>query len=205
MSRALTVMNLLNKKHMQFEFDGIYKQVFGKPSTNGIWLIDGKEKNGKTWAALLLANYLSQFSKVLYVSAEEGFDMEFADAVHRANIDPKNKNLHFVEYEPLEELYERLNRRKAPKIVVLDNLTIYSEEMKANGIKKLIKDFPNILFLCLAHLDRGKPYTSTAQMASKLAKVLIRVEGLTMIVGGRVPGGRLMINEKKAMLYHGAK
>lgn len=203
MNRALTVKNLYQKKFDTFPFDGIWMDVFGKPSTNGIWLVYGKEKNGKTWGTLLLADYLSKFERVLYISAEEGTDMEFQNAVTRAKIEPNNKNLHFTEYETIEELYTRLKKRKAPRIVVMDNLTIYNEELKANGMKKLKQDFPNVLFICVAHEERNKPYTAAATMASKLAKVIIRVQGLMLIVGGRVPGGELMIDEEKAQLYHG--
>lgn len=205
MSRALTAKNLFDKRYKTFLFKGIWLEVFGEPTTDGIWLIYGKEKNGKTWGTLLIANYLSEFTKVLYISAEEGTDKAFQDACKRAYIDPGNKNIHFIEYEPVDELYKRLERRKAPKVVVLDNLTIYNEELKANGMKRLKQDFPNVLFLCVAHEERNKPYTAAANMASKLAKVIIRVKGLALIVGGRVPGGTVLINEEKALLYHGTE
>ena len=203
MSRALTAKNLFDKKYKTFPFTGIWKEVFDEPETSGIWLIYGKEKNGKTWGTLLAADYLSKFTKVLYISAEEGMGLAFQNACKRAYIDPKNRNIHFTEYEPIEELYQRLKRRKAPKVVVLDNLTIYNEELKANGMKRLKQDFPNTLFICVAHEERNKPYTAAANMASKLAAVIVKAQGLVLIVGGRVPGGTLLINEEKATLYHG--
>lgn len=203
--KALTLHNLYKKKFKTMPFDGIYKEVFGTPTVGGLWLIYGAEKHGKTWGALLLAEYLSRFEKVLYVSAEQGIDKEFVDSVKRAKISVENKHLQFCEYEPIEDIKEKLNRRRAPKIVVLDNLTIYNEELRAKGIKELIKEYPYVQFLGVAHMERNKPYTATAMMVSKLAKVLIRVEGLTMTVGGRVPGGILTIDEEKAALYHGQK
>lgn len=205
MGRALTAKNLLEKTYDTFNFSGIWLEVFGTPTTSGIWLIYGKEKNGKTWGTLLIANYLTSFEKVLYVSAEEGTDMEFQAAIKRAKISDKNKNIHFIEYEPIEDLYVRLRRRKAPKVVVLDNLTIYNAELRGKGITQLKQDFPNVLFILVAHEERNKPYTAAAQMASKLAKVIIRVPGLQLNVGGRCPGGKLMIDENKALLYHGTK
>jgi hypothetical protein len=203
MSRALTSKNLYDQKFKTFPFTGFWEEVFGTPTTAGVWLIYGKEKNGKTWGTLIIAEYLSEFTKVLYISAEEGTDKEFVEACKRAKISPANRNIHFIEYEPLEDLYIRLQQRKAPKVVVLDNLTIYNEELKANGFKKLKQDFPTTLFICLAHEERNKPYTASANMASKLAKVIIRAEGLTLTVGGRVPGGTVLIDEEKAMLYYG--
>ncbi len=203
MQRALTSKNLYSKKYTRFPFTGIWEAIFGHPSNRGLWLIYGKEKNGKTWGTLLITKYLSLFEKVLYVSAEEGTDMEFADAVKRAKISANNRNINFIEYEPIEDLYKRLKKRNAPRIVVIDNLTIYNDELKAKGMQKLKQDFPNVLFICVAHEERGKPYTAAATMASKLAKVIIRAQGLSLIIGGRVPGGKLLIDEEKAMLFHG--
>jgi len=205
MYRVLTVKNLFDKRYKTFPFTGVWFEVFGTPTTSGIWLIYGKDKNGKTWGTLLLANYLSEFTKVLYISAEEGTDKEFQEACKRAKIEATNKNIHFTGYETIEDLYKRLKRRKAPKIVVLDNLTIYNEELKRNGIKKLKQEFPNTLFICVAHEERNKPYTASANMASKIAKVIIRVKGLLLIVGGRVPGGTFFIDKEKALLYHGTE
>ncbi len=186
-------------------FEGIYKRVFGTPTIGGLWLMYGAEKHGKTWGALLLSDYLSKFEKVLYVSAEQGFDKEFQESVKRAKLEPSNSRLQFLEYEPIEDIKERLCKRRAPKIVVLDNLTIYNEELRAKGIKNLIQEFANVTFVCVAHEERNKPYTATAMMASKLAKILIRVQGLVMTIGGRVPGGMLTVDDEKAELFYGNK
>lgn len=186
-------------------FEGVWKETFGTPTVGGIWLMYGAEKHGKTWGALLLSDYLSRFGKVLYVSAEQGIDKEFVDSIKRAKLEVDSSRVHFTEYEMIEDIKVKLQRRNAPKVVVLDNLTIYNEELRAKGIKELMQEFPKVLWLCVAHEERNKPYTATAMMASKLAKVLIRVEGLTMTVGGRVRGGILTIDEEKAALYHGQK
>lgn len=205
MGRALTVQNLYDKKFKTFNFTGTWETIFGKPSTSGIWLLYGKDKNGKTWGTLLITDYLSAFEKVLYVSAEEGTDMEFQAALKRANIDSSNKNIHFIEYEPFEDLKERLRKHKSPKIIVIDNLTMYNDEIKGKAIKELKQEFSNKLFIFLAHEERNQPYTAAAQMAKKLAKVIMRVKGLVISVGGRVPGGNLLIDIEKAMLYHGTE
>lgn len=204
MSRTLSAGVIYKKKYKTFPFEGVFKNIFGEPSTNGIWLLYGKEKNGKSWGALLLADYFTKFGRVLYVSAEEGVEMEFKDALKRAKIDGENKKLQFIEYEPISDLYKRLKaKNRKPNVVFIDNLTIYNDELKASGIKKLKHDFPNTLFVCVAHEERNKPYTASATMASKLAKVLIRVQGLQLKIFGRVPGGILNIDENKAILYHG--
>lgn len=186
-------------------FTGIYKDILGSLGLNGIWIIYGKDKNGKTWATLLLSAMLSKLGKVWYISAEQGVDSDFQDAVIRAKIDPGNRNLHFNEYVPFEEISERLKKRYPPKIVVVDNLSMYKDEVTSNAITQLKKDFPKTLFLLVAHEERGEPYTAAAVMAKKLAKVIFHVQGLALFISGRCPGGQLTINEEKAVLFHGTK
>ena len=203
--RTLTVKNIYDKKHETFKLSGVWKDVFGKPEKNGTWLIWGSEKNGKTWFALLLANYLSKKNKTLYISAEEGFEKAFIESCKRANIDAENKNLRFLEYISIKELDDRLSKRRSQDIIIIDNLTIYTDELKNGVFRSLIKKYNKKLFIFIAHEDRGEPYTATAKLVKRLAKVIIYVKGLACMVSGRVPGGTLMINEEKAKLFHGNK
>ena len=204
MSRALTTKNVIDKKHSTFQFDGQWLQIFGEPEKAGAWLIYGKDKNGKTWGTLLIAQYLSKSDKVLYISAEQGISKSFKDALVRAKINPNNNKLHYSGYISLDELYEVLNRkRSAPTIVVIDNITFYTDELKNGAFRKLLKDFPKTLFIFLAHEERGEPYTATATLCKKVAEIIIHVKGLKLLVGGRCPGGEIDIDEEKAALYHG--
>lgn len=205
MQRSLTLKNLYDKKFKTFDFDGVWFDTMEKPETNGAWLVFGKEKNGKTWFTLKLAEYLSRFEKTLYVSAEEGAGMTFVDACKRAKLNLKSKRLHFQPYIPLEELDEILSRRKAPKIAVLDNLTIYNDELKYGALKKFLQKHDDKLIVFVAHEERNEPYTSSAKLVRKLAKIIIRVQGLACFVSGRCKGGILMIDEEKAALYHGSE
>lgn len=205
MARAMTVANLLAKKHDRHMFTGVFKDILGSLGLNGIWLLYGKDKNGKTWATLLLSDMLSKLGKVWYISAEQGVDSDFQDAVVRAKMDPRNKHLHFSEYIPFGEIGERLQKRYPPKIVVVDNLSMYKDELTSSAVAQLKKDFPKTLFVLVAHEERGEPYTAAAVMAKKLAKVIVHVQGLALFVSGRCPGGQLLINEEKAVLFHGTE
>lgn len=205
MARSKTIQNLYDKKHDTFTFNGIWHDTMGDPETNGAWIIYGAEKNGKTWFALKLAEYLSTFEKTTYVSAEEGTGKTFVDACRRAKISVNNKSLHFLEYIPIDELDQKLSRRKAPKIVLLDNVTIYADELKNGVLRKFLQKHSDKLIIFIAHEERKEPYTATAKLARKLAKIIVRVQGLACFVSGRCNGGTLMIDEDKATLYHGTQ
>ncbi len=203
--RVRTVRNLYDKKDKTYPLDGLWGDTMGHPETNGAWLIYGAEKNGKTWLALMLSKYMSQFERTLYVSAEEGLGVNFIASCQRAGIDKKDKKLQFTEEIPLSELSEKLKKQRAHKIVVLDNITIYNDELKNGGLRNLLSEHPRTLFILLAHEERNEPYTATAKLCRRLAKIIIRVQGLACDISGRCPGGRLMIDEEKAQLYHGTE
>lgn len=179
--------------------------VFGSPEVSGAWLIYGAEKNGKTWFALMLANYFTNHAKVLYISGEEGTGKDFTEACKRAGLEATNTKIKATGYVELDELQKRLDERRSAKVIVLDNITVYNEAFKYGKFKKLIGDNPDKIFIFLAHEENGEPYTSTAKMCRRLAKIIVHVEGLVAQVSGRCPGGTINIDEEKAQLYWGVK
>jgi len=203
--KGVFIKNLYEAKDRikRFLFDGVFEAVIGQPTTTGMWIIYGNEKNGKTWFALKLADYMSRFASVLYVSAEEGTDGEFIEACERAKIPFDNRSLKFYEYTEIEVLDGMLSKKRAPKIVFIDNVTIYADELKNGVLRKFTQKHADKLFVFLAHEDRKEPAGATAKLIKKLSKIIVRVQGLACFVSGRCPGGVLTINEEKAQLCHG--
>lgn len=204
MARSLSISNIYEKRFKTFAFDGLFKTAFGTPEACGVWIIWGQEKNGKTWFALMLADYLSQFDKVLYISAEEGTGMDFAGAMKRAKLTNDNRNLKFKEYISIQELRDKLDSRKSERIIFIDNCTVYADELRAAEFHKLRKDFPDKLFVFLAHEEKREPYTALAKLCKKFAKIIMHVKGLTAFISGRCPGGIISIDETKSTLYWGS-
>lgn len=200
--RTKSLHAIFNMSFKTYPFTGIWQQVFGEPETNGVWLIYGEEKQGKTWFSILFANYLSTMARVLYVSAEEGISKNFQETCKRAGVTVKSKMV-AAEYAPIEDIEQMLLRKRAPQIVIIDNLSIYNEELKYGKFLDLLRQYPNVLWLFLAHEEGGKPYTSSAKLCSRYAKVIVRVQGLKAFVKGRCPGGELMIDQEKAELIWG--
>lgn len=205
--RAISIKNVYGKVFRTFDhFTADMQSVFGTPERDGFWLVYGKEKNGKTRASLMLANLLSKKVTVAYISAEEGISMHFRDTMERLGISHKNRRLKLYEYLSLEEIEVLLKRtRGRPSVIFLDNMTVYADELKGGHIRRLQQDYPQVLFVFVAHEDKNGPYTAQAKLVQKLAKVIIRVEGLRAFVSGRVPGGEFDIDDEKAELYFGTK
>lgn len=205
MARGITAKTLLNKTFKTFKFDGIWNEVLGEQERGGIWVIYGNEKNGKTTLALLLSEMLTNHENLNFVSAEEGTGFTFKQNLSRAKLDYKNTKIKFYEYLEIEELDKMLTKRQAPRIWVFDNATAYSDDFKTAVLRRLRRQYPDTLFIIMAHMEKNEPTTAMAKLAKKLCNVYFRVEGLTAFVGGRCPGGAITIDEQKAMLYHGSQ
>lgn len=200
--RSMSINALYSKKFKTFPFEKEWRQLFGTPERSGMWLIYGNEKNGKTTCALQLADYLSEYVKTLFISGEEGLGYEFVEACKRAKMKSK-KQLQFSEYVTIEELEDKLMKQRSPGAVFIDNITVYSDELKGGKLRALAKRHPNKLFIFIAHEEQNQPYTSTGKLCKKLAKIIIHVEGLQASISGRCPGGKMFIDEEKGKLYWG--
>src|SRR5690606_35927054 len=103
--RLLSTQNVLDKRFKVFDhFVGVLRDVLDTPERFGIWLIYGRDKNGKTWLGLLVAAALSKVVNTLYVSAEEGISMNFRDTLDRINANHKNKRLYYSEYLEIQQI-----------------------------------------------------------------------------------------------------
>ena len=156
----------------------------------------------------MLANYLRQMGRVLYLSAEEGISASIQDTCLQVGIPEECSNMYMYEYMPVEDLWEKLRDRRSAKVVFIDNASYYKDELmnKEYGLFKLIRKFPEKLFIILAHEEKGRPHNAAARQASKLAKVIFHVQGLAAEVSGRVGnnvGKKIPIVEERARLYHG--
>jgi len=189
-TRSKTTRNVFDKK------DGVklkiinpaLRKVIGDAERCGAWLIYGSEKQGKTQLALRIAKDLSLNDRVMYISAEEGLDYSFRANMKRAGILSGDKIL-WDEYIPFDELIERFKKPRTANIIIIDNLTVYEDEISKKILKQKIDELANKLIIFIAHEDRGVPFNAVARMAAKWAKVTIRVKGLTGFVISRYPNG----------------
>ncbi|MBD3748972.1 MAG: hypothetical protein IE931_05705 [Sphingobacteriales bacterium] len=202
--KSLSAKQLYDKKSRTISIDDErWAKLLGQPESAGIWIIYGAEKNGKTWAGLQLANVLSKSFKVEYISAEEGLGDDFRRSCKRAGLSHTNKSIKFRDYEAWEDIDKVLKSTRRPKVLFIDNVTIYADELDKKAINELRHNYPTTIFIFLAHEERNDAVPALAKHIKKLAKIIIRVKGLAAEVAGRCPGGSLPIEEDKAALYHG--
>lgn len=207
MARSKTTSDLFQKKKNALVVftHTVLQSVIGNAERKGCWIIYGCEKNGKTWFTLKLAKEIAKHERVAYISAEEGLDDSFTDAIRRAGITTSDDIL-WDEYLSVDEIIEKFQKQRSANIIVIDNLTMYSDELKPTEVKKRLLDaLPNKLIIFVAHEERKEAYPAIARMAKKLAKVIFHVEGLKAFVTSRFsPGGEITIDKEKSEIYHGS-
>lgn len=204
--RALTVRNVYDARNEAMPLEGVWLEALGKQDFGGAWLIYGREKNGKTTFALMFARYLSQQEPVLYISAEENpGTSNFQRSMKRAGITVTDRNLRFLPYMDFDDIVVTLRKRRAPRIVFLDNLTKYRRKVRPDRLTDLLDEFPKTTFIFLGHEDPkdGEPLGALAFECKLFGAMIIRVEGLVAkIVGRGDADGELVINEERASLYY---
>lgn len=201
-SRAKSVTDLLTMRFKEVPFEGKWLASFGKPELSGSWLIWGNSGNGKTRLAMALCKYLTAFGRVAYNSLEEGASLSTQRAVREIGMDDVKRRFILLDKEPMNELIERLKKRKSPDIVVIDSVQ-YSG-LNYRDYKQLRDQFRNKLFILISHAEGKEPAGRVAKSIRFDAFVKIRVEGYRADVVSRYGGGNsFVIWEQGAEEYWG--
>lgn len=174
MNRAVSISQLYATKYDALPLEGAFKDLIGCPEIRGSWIIWGESGHGKTTFVLMLLQYLSRFVRCAYDTLEEGTSLSIQDAAKRVGLVPED-DIIFLDQEEVSELKERLRKRRAPEIIVIDSAQ-YSG-LTPLTYKQLLKEFPSKLFIFISHEKNGEPKGSIGEAIKYDANVKIRVEG----------------------------
>lgn len=207
MARALSNKNLCDAKFQVADFTGDWLATIGKPELRGAWIIFGESGSGKTHFALQLLAYLSRFvDRVAYDTIEQGCSLSFQNSWNDANMGELGNKVVIYDRDQIPALRERLRKRKSPQIVVIDSITALVGFTRTT-FASLMSEFPDKLFIFIAHEEGGKPYPAVARHVRKLSEVKIRVEGfkafpITRFASPDGGGEPFVIWEEGASRYH---
>lgn len=186
MGKAISTTAVMTKRFTLMPFDGVWRNSIGQPCLTGSWLIWGNKANGKTRLALQAAKYISQFSRIVIDSLEEGLSPTMQIAYREVGMDEVNRRVILVK-EPVNELIERLERKKSPQVAIIDSVQ-YSG-LKYRDYVELKNRFPNKLLIFISHADGKEPRGSTAKSIMYDADVCLRVEGFKALIAKSRYGG----------------
>lgn len=173
--QAISNRNVAMARFRTVPFEGPWKACIGCPELHGSWIIWGGSASGKTTFALMLAKYLSQWTKVAYNSLEQGLSLSLQKAWMRVGMEEAGNNVMLLDKEPIDKLRYRLDRRKSPGVVIIDSLTAMPGFKKKDYVD-LMRLYPHKLFIFLAHEKRGLADPAIAETVRRLSDVKLHVD-----------------------------
>ena len=185
-----------------FPFTGAWEASLGRPAKSGVWIVWGNSGNGKTSFVMQLAKYLCKFEKVLYDSLEESTGLSVQKSLRRHGMADVSRRFVILDREPIEQLSERLRRKKSPNVVIIDSLQ-YSG-LTYNGFKQLKEEHPKKLFIFISHAAGHHPEGRVGGKVEYDADIKIFVEGFKASCKSRFmdrPGVPFIIWEEGAIKY----
>lgn len=192
MGRAKSVSELLATKVETFPFKDEWYDAFGEPERKGVWLVWGNSGNGKTTFVVKLCKYLCQFERVIYDSLEEGAGLTMKNTLVNCGMLDVNRRFLLLDNEPLDELSERLLRRRSPGIVVIDSFQYTQMNYKQYiAFKEKHKDK---LIIFVSHADGKLPSGRSARSVMYDASQKVYVEGFRAFGRGRFLGQKKQID-----------
>ena len=146
-----------------------------------------------------LAKYLCGFGKVIYDSLEEGTSLSFQKSLKRHGMDETRNRLMVLDREPMDQLAERLSRKKSAPIVIIDSFQ-YSG-LSYQSYCKMKERYPNKLLIFISHAEGIKPAGRPAKKVEYDADVKIFVSCFKAMCKSRFldqPGEPITIWEEGA-------
>lgn len=191
MARALGVTEFLNKKFIEYEFEGEWHAALGNPERNFKGIIFGRPKNGKTEFCVRFAKYLTRFDRVLYNSFEQGHSKSLQDAFIRQGMAEVAGKIVVTHKETYAQMFARLKKKKSPRIVFIDSVQYV--KFTVDEWVALITAFPKKCFICISHADGEEPKGGVAKAIQYDVDFSIQVKGFAAHCASRFGGGETII------------
>lgn len=172
-------------KFKAVDFEGEWLRSFGRPELSGSWLVYGGSGSGKTTFMLQLAKYLSKFDKVAYDSLEQGLSFSFQKAWERVKMIEAGNRFVLIEKENTKkDIWDRLAKRRSPNIIIIDSVN-YMYQFSKKDYNDLLNNFPQKLFIFVAHEKNKQPMGSVANFIRYNSDIKVHVEGYKAFVTTR--------------------
>ncbi len=200
MARTLSARQVLTIKFDTIRLGGGWDDCVGEIETTGVWFIWGNSGNGKTSAVVSLCRELSAFGKVLYNSREEGVSLTMQNTLRRYGMGELGGGFQLADMS-LQELDEKISRRRSPRFVVLDSFQYMGLSYK--DFRAFCERHRNKLLIFVSRTRGRQPEGRAAMSAMYDASCKIWVEGYKAFSKGRFVGatGEMTIWEEGARKY----
>lgn len=175
-------------------------------------IIYGESGHGKTNMTVRLLKELKSLGSMLYISYEEGHGRSIQDLISRHNLLHELPQLMFSDGETIDDLIDRLKKKKSPRVIVIDSWQ-YSE-FTFEDYKRLKSHFVmgkstgrRKIFIFISHVLGKKPDGKAALEVKRDCNIKIHVDHFVGFVTTRFSGSskHFLIWEPGAKKHYGVK
>lgn len=173
-----------------------WSELMQNPAANLKIAIWGKPKNGKTSASLQMAEYFTNFGKVLYNFADQGFNLSTQELWKDSGL-ANNGNAEPSDISTTQELETEIATGQY-KFVFIDMISDYirKEKLKPEEFKeRFIKRFPNVSFILIFEVTKSGDFKGD-QGWTHVVDAIMTVEDFFMENRGRYGMGERIIWEE---------
>lgn len=183
MKRAYSPTEVQAMHIPSFPFEGEWEAAFGHPARTGTWIIWGESGNGKSAFVMKLAKYLCRWCTVAYDSLEESTGLSLQNTLKRERMDEVNRRFKILDREPMDELSQRLAKRRSPDVVIIDSFQYTG--LTYASYKALKEKHANKLLVFVSHCEGVRPEGRAAKKVAYDADVKIFIQGFRAVCKGR--------------------
>lgn len=189
--KTIGIFQLDQKTFDTYAFAGEWQKHLGNPEKNFSCLISGESGNGKTDYCVKFAKYLSQFTKVLYLSHEEGISKSIQEAFSRNNMKEVSGKVILGEKGNVDDLIEYLKRRNSPGAIVIDSLDYM--RLSTDQYKLIREACPRKAIIIISWSKGDLPKSQYARDIEYMCDIKIKVKSFKAYPRSRYGGNETFV------------
>ena len=179
---------LKDYRYDNYDFDGKWLDLVGKPAKKFHMMVYGRPKQGKSYFCFDLAQYLSNFGKVLYIAAEEGFSATLQKKLEDMGGD--NDNLDFANFRDYDTIKNALPGHDY-RFVVIDSVNYI--RIEPEQIEELKADNPRMALITVQQATKDGKFRGSQQFAHNCDIIIEVIQGVAHSTGRFAPPSEMAI------------
>ena len=180
--------DLKDYRYDNYDFDGKWLDLVGKPAKKFHMMVYGRPKQGKSYFCFDLAQYLSNFGKVLYIAAEEGFSATLQKKLEDMGGD--NDNLDFANFRDYDTIKNALPGHDY-RFVVIDSVNYI--RIEPEQIEELKADNPRMALITVQQATKDGKFRGSQQFAHNCDIIIEVIQGVVHSTGRFAPPSEMAI------------
>ena len=180
--------DLKDYRYDNYDFDGKWLDLVGKPARKFHMMVYGRPKQGKSYFCFDLAQYLSNFGKVLYIAAEEGFTATLQKKLEDMGGD--NDNLDFANFRDYDTIKNALPGHDY-RFVVIDSVNYI--RIEPEQIEELKADNPRMALITVQQATKDGKFRGSQQFAHNCDIIIEVIQGVAHSTGRFAPPSEMAI------------